>query len=51
MLMRNIIFISLVVNPDYTLLCCYINFVLSSSSVESSYLADMPLLTVLKYQI
>jgi hypothetical protein len=25
--MRNIIFISLVVNPDYTLLCCYSIFI------------------------
>jgi hypothetical protein len=42
MLMRNIIFILLVMNPDYMLLFCYINFILSSSSVESSYLANMP---------
>jgi hypothetical protein len=42
MLMRNIIFILLVMNPDYMLLSCYINFILSSSSVESSYLPDMP---------
>jgi hypothetical protein len=41
MLMRNIIFILLVVNPDYMFPFCYINFVLSPSSVESSYLADM----------
>jgi hypothetical protein len=38
----NIIFTLLVVNPNYMLLSFYINCVLSSSSIESSLLADMP---------
>jgi hypothetical protein len=41
--MRNIIFILLLMNPNYMLLCCYINFVLSFfKRVESFQLIDMP---------